>query len=130
MSFLALLKALDLPNTRRQPIFLVDGNTESEHEALNHFLADASISEPLPVEGLDFQSILCYIYTSGTTGNPKAAIIKHYRYALMSTATRCAFGICPTDRIYITMPMYHSAAGILGIGQVVITGKQITIYAI
>ncbi|KAI1716519.1 AMP-binding enzyme domain-containing protein [Ditylenchus destructor] len=117
-----LLKALDLPNTRRQPIFLVDGNTESEHEALNHFLADASISEPLPVEGLDFQSILCYIYTSGTTGNPKAAIIKHYRYALMSTATRCAFGICPTDRIYITMPMYHSAAGILGIGQVVITG--------
>lgn len=69
-----------------------------------------------------FIDILCYIYTSGTTGNPKAAIIRHYRYYYIGLASRFAFNLTDSDKIYITLPMYHSAGGILGIGQVLVTG--------
>lgn len=62
--------------------------------------------------------ILCYIYTSGTTGYPKAAVIKHYRYFMMFMGVGNAFGVLPTDRVYICMPMYHTAGGILGAGQI------------
>ena len=62
-----------------------------------------------------FSDVLCYIYTSGTTGNPKPAVIKHYRYYWMCMGAGYSFGIRPDDIIYITMPMYHSAAGILGL---------------
>ncbi|KAI6232036.1 hypothetical protein M3Y95_00444500 [Aphelenchoides besseyi] len=67
--------------------------------------------------------ILCYIYTSGTTGNPKAAVIKHFRYFFLTQATGYAFDIRNSDRIYITMPLYHSSAGIIGIGQTIIRGS-------
>ncbi|KAI6173192.1 Long-chain-acyl-CoA synthetase family protein [Aphelenchoides besseyi] len=50
-------------------------------------------TEPSIPFGHNFESILCYIYTSGTTGNPKAA------------------------------PLYHSSAGIIGIGQTIIRGS-------
>jgi acyl-CoA synthetase (AMP-forming)/AMP-acid ligase II len=33
-----------------------------------------------------------------------------------------AFGIEPSDRLYIMMPMYHSAGGILGASQILIRG--------
>jgi len=59
-------------------IYLVDGGPDSEHTSLSEVIEDES--EPTVEDGPDFQSVLCYIYTSGTTGNPKAAIIKHYRY--------------------------------------------------
>uniref|UniRef100_A0A0N5B621 Very long-chain fatty acid transport protein n=1 Tax=Strongyloides papillosus TaxID=174720 RepID=A0A0N5B621_STREA len=75
----------------------------------------------------NFKDVLCYIYTSGTTGNPKPAVIKHFRYFFMSCGIKTAFGILQKDRMYITMPMYHSAAGILGTGQVIIGGSSLVI---
>lgn len=71
--------------------------------------------------------VLCYIYTSGTTGLPKAAIIKHMRFYWMSVGVAHTFDLRDTDRLYITMPMYHSAAGILGIGQVLTLGVSAVI---
>lgn len=38
-----------------------------------------------------------------------------------------AFGVNGQDRIYITMPMYHSAAGIIGVGQLILRGCTIVI---
>lgn len=58
---------------------------------------------------------LIYIYTSGTTGLPKAAIISHLRFFLMTTLTS-SIGICGTDTIYTCLPLYHSAGGVLGVG--------------
>ncbi|KAI6217580.1 Fatty Acid CoA Synthetase family [Aphelenchoides fujianensis] len=84
-------------------------------------------SEPPIPFGHTFESILCYIYTSGTTGNPKAAVIKQFRYMFMTLASGQAFGIRRDDRIYITMPMYHSAAGIIGIGQTIVHGSTAVI---
>ncbi|VDL66071.1 unnamed protein product [Nippostrongylus brasiliensis] len=72
--------------------------------------------EPRRLDVVDFKSILCYIYTSGTTGLPKAAVMKHFRYYSMVMGAAKSFGIYPSDRIYVSMPIYHTAAGILGKG--------------
>ncbi|KAH0628174.1 hypothetical protein JD844_009005 [Phrynosoma platyrhinos] len=56
-----------------------------------------------------------YIFTSGTTGLPKAAVISHLQ-SIKGAAGLWAFGATPDDIIYITLPLYHSAASLLGIG--------------
>ncbi|KAI6173172.1 Long-chain-acyl-CoA synthetase family protein [Aphelenchoides besseyi] len=69
-------------------------------------------TEPSIPFGHNFESILCYIYTSGTTGNPKAAPL----VMLLIYAIRTAF-TSPWQ------PLYHSSAGIIGIGQTIIRGS-------
>ncbi|KAL3078655.1 hypothetical protein niasHT_033014 [Heterodera trifolii] len=70
----------------------------------------------------DFRSILCFIFTSGTTGMPKPARIKHLRYYSMAIGIAQSFDIRADDRLYITMPLYHTAAGIIGVGQMLLRG--------
>ncbi|NXA55602.1 S27A6 protein, partial [Nothocercus julius] len=48
-------------------------------------------------------------------GLPKAAFISHMQ-VLKGSAGLWAFGATPEDIIYITLPLYHSAASLLGIG--------------
>lgn len=74
-----------------------------------------------------FPDVLCYIYTSGTTGNPKPAVIKHFRYYWIAMGAGQAFGLTPDDVVYITMPLYHSAAGIMGIGSIIVLGTTVVI---
>lgn len=57
-----------------------------------------------------------FVYTSGTTGMPKAAPISHYRFILASYAFSTIFRVLPEDRVYCTLPLYHSAAGVVGVG--------------
>ncbi|XP_059999489.1 long-chain fatty acid transport protein 6 isoform X3 [Lagenorhynchus albirostris] len=56
-----------------------------------------------------------YIFTSGTTGLPKAAVICQLQ-AMKSSAGLWAFGCTSNDIIYISLPLYHSAGSLLGIG--------------
>lgn len=49
------------------------------------------------------------------TGLPKAAVISHMQI-LKGAAGLWAFGATAEDIIYITLPLYHSAASLLGIG--------------
>ncbi|XP_077986704.1 long-chain fatty acid transport protein 4-like [Glandiceps talaboti] len=65
---------------------------------------------------------LFYIYTSGTTGLPKAAIITHARFVYMADGMYKCFHMRPDDVIYCTLPLYHSAGGIVGAGQTIING--------
>ncbi|TPX63576.1 hypothetical protein CcCBS67573_g08642 [Chytriomyces confervae] len=64
------------------------------------------------------------IYTSGTTGSPKAAILTHAKVcggsALMGVA-----GLRHSDRIYTSLPLYHSTALILGFGTCVSRGATL-----
>ncbi|KAJ3239132.1 hypothetical protein HDU81_006463 [Chytriomyces hyalinus] len=64
------------------------------------------------------------IYTSGTTGNPKAAILTHAKVcggsALMGVA-----GLRHSDRIYTSLPLYHSTALILGFGTCISRGATL-----
>uniref|UniRef100_A0A915E983 long-chain-fatty-acid--CoA ligase n=1 Tax=Ditylenchus dipsaci TaxID=166011 RepID=A0A915E983_9BILA len=84
--------------------------------------------EPVPhSKEVNFKSILCFIYTSGTTGMPKAALMKHFRYYSMVMGSAESFGIYSTDRIYISMPLYHTSAGIIGVGQMLLRGSSCAI---
>ena len=70
---------------------------------------------------------LFYIYTSGTTGLPKAAIIKHNRYAFFGMGLKNILKIRSDDVIYTALPLYHQAAGTLGTSQCIIGGTTMAI---
>ncbi|XP_011945521.1 PREDICTED: long-chain fatty acid transport protein 6 isoform X2 [Cercocebus atys] len=76
-----------------------------------------SSDEPVPrsrhVVSL-LKSTCLYIFTSGTTGLPKAAVISQLQ-VLRGSAVLWAFGCTADDIVYITLPLYHSSAAILGI---------------
>ncbi|CAJ0932731.1 unnamed protein product, partial [Mesorhabditis belari] len=86
-----------------------------------------STRKPAKIDDVTFKSVLCFIYTSGTTGLPKAAVMKHFRYYSMVMGAALAFGLRPSDRLYVSLPIYHTAAGILGIGQCLVRGSSCVI---
>ncbi|NWY91194.1 S27A6 protein, partial [Loxia curvirostra] len=62
----------------------------------------------------DTRNTALHIFTSGSTGFPKAAIISHRRTLAASLAfTQC--GAVSQDIIYVTLPLYHISASLLGI---------------
>ncbi|XP_067424859.1 long-chain fatty acid transport protein 6 isoform X2 [Emydura macquarii macquarii] len=79
---------------------------------------EAASEDPVPVNlrsANNLKSSVLYIFTSGTTGLPKAAVISHLQI-LKGAAGLWAFGATADDIVYITLPLYHSAASLLGIG--------------
>uniref|UniRef100_A0A0L8FZ86 Long-chain-fatty-acid--CoA ligase n=2 Tax=Octopus bimaculoides TaxID=37653 RepID=A0A0L8FZ86_OCTBM len=68
-----------------------------------------------------------FIYTSGTTGLPKAATITHCRYFFMAYGIKQFLQVKESDVLYNTLPLYHSAGGILGIGQTLLGGTTCVI---
>ncbi|KDR22229.1 hypothetical protein L798_01835, partial [Zootermopsis nevadensis] len=93
---------------------------------LNLLLASASTSSP-DVDGPGYKDNALYIYTSGTTGMPKAAVIPHSRYLLMTIAVKHLLAICPDDIIYNPLPLYHSAGGVVGTGPPLVFGNSVVI---
>ncbi|KAF6038949.1 SLC27A4 [Bugula neritina] len=80
-----------------------------------------------PLLRYNFNSPLIYIYTSGTTGLPKAAKVVHSRYFYMANTLYNFGGMNSTTIIYDTLPIYHSAGGILGVGQALLQGCTVVI---
>jgi len=68
-----------------------------------------------------------YIYTSGTTGLPKAAVITHMRYMFMAVGVHCMLRIKTDDTFYTPLPLYHTAGGLTGVGQVLLHGVSLAI---
>ena len=66
-----------------------------------------------------------FIYTSGTTGLPKAARITHTRLRGMARYARILGKVDAHDRIYNTLPMYHSTGGGMGTAGPLIYGATI-----
>lgn len=60
--------------------------------------------------------VALYIFTSGTTGLPKAARMTHARCLRMMRSFAPAAGIDHTDRVLVTLPLYHSTGGLCGVG--------------
>ncbi|XP_067662687.1 long-chain fatty acid transport protein 4-like [Haliotis asinina] len=82
---------------------------------------------PPPHTQGSFRDKLFFVYTSGTTGLPKAAIVTHTRFYYMANAIRYFFNISSSDVLYDTLPLYHTAGGILGIGQAFLGGTTVVI---
>uniref|UniRef100_A0A1I8E9Z1 Very long-chain fatty acid transport protein n=1 Tax=Wuchereria bancrofti TaxID=6293 RepID=A0A1I8E9Z1_WUCBA len=114
---------------KQMQVYVIDdiGNIKNGILSLATKIPLISSEEPVVNEKPTFRSVLCYIFTSGTTGNPKPALIKHYRYYWMAIGVAKSFGVFTTDRLYVMMPVYHSAGGILGIGQTVLQGSTCVI---
>ncbi|XP_059213942.1 long-chain fatty acid transport protein 6 [Centropristis striata] len=64
---------------------------------------------------VDIMSNFLFIFTSGTTGLSKAARVGHMK-AIVSMAFFQMCGATSDDIIYITLPLYHMSASLLGIG--------------
>lgn len=68
-----------------------------------------------------------FIYTSGTTGNPKAARIPHLRLLGMMNSFSAATGATEKDRMYVCLPLYHSAGGVCAVGTTLTVGGAVII---
>lgn len=62
-----------------------------------------------------------YIYNH--TGLPKAAIVSHGRLMIGSCIMSLFDKIKEDDVIYTTLPLYHSAAGMIAYGGTIQNGK-------
>lgn len=70
---------------------------------------------------------LLYIYTSGTTGLPKAAVITHSRYIFIAAGIHYMANFQPDDVFYTPLPLYHTAGGVMSIGQALLFGSTVVI---
>ncbi|CAG2114037.1 unnamed protein product, partial [Medioppia subpectinata] len=76
----------------------------------------------------EWTQTLLYIYTSGTTGGKvKAAIQSDGRMIGSAVGLSLFMGIKNNDNIYISTPLYHTLAIMLGINFCLINGTTITI---
>lgn len=103
------------------------GGPVQETEDLDALLEGMSPSAmPKSVrDGLTIEDNALYIYTSGTTGLPKAAKISHARLQSMMTAFSAAANANENDRMYCTLPLYHSAGGVCAVGCVLTVGGSV-----
>ncbi|KAG0305994.1 hypothetical protein BGZ98_003179 [Dissophora globulifera] len=69
--------------------------------------------------------IAMLIYTSGTTGLPKAGRFAHARANLAAHFWGSFYHFSPQDRVYIALPLYHSAGAVLGICVAWVTGATV-----
>ncbi|XP_033750126.1 very long-chain acyl-CoA synthetase-like [Pecten maximus] len=71
-------------------------------------------------------SPMCFIYTSGTTGLPKPAIINHAK-SIWTSAIYAMFDFSSSDVVYVVTPLYHSAATLLCLFNVLNQGATIVL---
>jgi fatty-acyl-CoA synthase len=69
---------------------------------------------------------LFYIYTSGTTGLPKAARFSHMRF-LGASIHSALQGFGKNDTMYSTLPLYHTAGGVLAVSAVLQGGGTLAL---
>ncbi|WP_181704572.1 long-chain-acyl-CoA synthetase [Chthonobacter rhizosphaerae] len=96
---------------------------------LDDAIAETS-DEDLPPEmkpALTIEDRCLYIYTSGTTGLPKAANINHYRVQAIMNGFSAATRATGEDRMYVSLPLYHTSGGVLAVGTVLTVGGSVVI---
>ncbi|KAM3171271.1 hypothetical protein ACTXT7_016957 [Hymenolepis weldensis] len=94
---------------------------------LSDVVSSSSSAPPPVMKEPRITDTLIFVFTSGTTGLPKAAIITFSRYIFMSSAIRYLCRIRCDDVLYIPLPIYHTAGGIVGVGQMLCCGVKIAL---
>ncbi|CAG9764412.1 unnamed protein product [Ceutorhynchus assimilis] len=82
---------------------------------------------PEEVESVELQDKVIYIYTSGTTGLPKAAVVSHLRYMYAAGGAHILANLSSEDVFYNPLPLYHSAGGMIAVGQALLFGNTIAL---
>jgi fatty-acyl-CoA synthase len=116
-----------MPHLEGSPQLWVHGQTEINAPRIDDVVALIS-DDPLNADErrpLNNDDHCLYIYTSGTTGLPKAANINHYRVQAIMNAFSAVMDAKPSDRMYVCLPMYHSAGGVLAVGSVLTVGGSV-----
>ncbi|XP_006208419.2 long-chain fatty acid transport protein 2 [Vicugna pacos] len=115
-----------LPSLKKDDVAVYYMSRSSNTDGVDSFLdkVDEMSAEPTPESWrseVTFSTPALYIYTSGTTGLPKAAVINHQR---IWYGTRLAVftGIKEDDVMYTTLPLYHSAALMIGLHGCILAG--------
>ncbi|XP_053221095.1 long-chain fatty acid transport protein 2 isoform X1 [Podarcis raffonei] len=120
-----------LPALKEENVTIYYLSRTSETEGIDSFIdkMDAASDEPIPVSwrsNVTFKSPALYIYTSGTTGLPKAALITHER-TLLACGLIIASGVTSADVIYTALPLYHSAALLIGVHGCILQGATLAL---
>ncbi|RWS14998.1 fatty acid transporter-like protein, partial [Leptotrombidium deliense] len=89
-------------------------------------MIDKASAESVNYKG-NFSDRLFYLYTSGTTGLPKAAIIRNSRYFVASKGSNMGMKLKKDDVLYTPLPLYHSAAAMLGVSQSLLFGVSVAL---
>lgn len=104
------------------------GESKTSEGIINLKMSMENVPKTAPVEHeIQYNDHLVYIYTSGTTGMPKAAIIPHSKFILISFFCEDILGLTSDDILYDPLPLYHSAGGLLGVAAAFLTGATVVI---
>ncbi|KAH8384846.1 hypothetical protein KR093_009949, partial [Drosophila rubida] len=110
------------------PAAPADGLSQGLAQQLNALLESAAKDKVAAgATRADHHDKLLYIYTSGTTGLPKAAVITHSRYFFIAAGIHYALGFQDNDVFYTPLPLYHTAGGVMSIGQALLFGSTVVI---
>ncbi len=118
-----------LPQLEAPPRVWITGGPAGTHETLDPLLAGLSAAplDPATRATVTGRDGLFYIYTSGTTGNPKAANFSHARAMQAATAFGGVAKANADDRMYLILPLYHSAGGVVAVGMMLVAGGTIVL---
>ncbi|XP_004578141.1 long-chain fatty acid transport protein 2 [Ochotona princeps] len=122
-----------LPSLKKDNVSVYYVSRTSVTDGIGSLLdkVDEASAEPIPESWrseVTFSTPALYIYTSGTTGLPKAATINHYRLWI-GTGLMITSGVKSNDIIYTSLPLYHSAAMMIGLHGCIVTGATIALRA-
>jgi len=136
-SELASEVASALPELDNKPEILIasDGDDSADTASLEGAVSfdDVIAAQPAtPVpdsirEGRLGSDGLFFIYTSGTTGLPKAARISHSKAISAGAGAWKIQNLTPNDRMYICLPLYHSAGGMMAVGAGLFAGGTLVL---
>jgi fatty-acyl-CoA synthase len=108
-----------------KPIVWAQGGPVNGAKDLDAALAQMPDTRPQKPEGTTSGDTALYVYTSGTTGAPKAARMPHMRVIGMMRAFVGGGRGTETDRIFVTLPLYHATGGICAVGFSITVGGTI-----
>lgn len=131
----ALEEILDELEVKTLPIYQFSDEKQRDNDNFKLFNGAIDLTAVLelqPIEDLSTDIAACcpkdkllFVYTSGTTGLPKAAVINNLRYLFMASGIYHMLTINVSDVIYNVLPLYHTAGGIIGVGNALVHGCTI-----